>query len=47
MNFLFVKTCYCPSNSENHIILVKSKPRKLEKKKCSYIPNRNGDGDVQ
>jgi hypothetical protein len=23
------------------------KPRKLEKKKCSYIPNRNGDGDVQ
>ena len=23
------------------------KPRKLEKKKCSYIPNRNGSGDTQ
>ena len=23
------------------------KPIKLEKKKCSFIPNRNGDGDVQ
>ena len=23
------------------------KPDKLEKKKCSYIPNRNGDGDTQ
>ena len=22
------------------------KPTKLEKKKCSYIPNRNGDGDT-
>ena len=22
-------------------------PRKLEKKKCSYIPNRNGSGDTQ
>ena len=22
-------------------------PTKLEKKKCSYIPNRNGDGDTQ
>ena len=23
------------------------KPTKLEKKKCSYIPNRNGSGDTQ
>ena len=23
------------------------KPTKLEKKKCSYIPNRIGDGDTQ
>ena len=23
------------------------KPIKLEKKKCSYIPYRNNDGDVQ
>jgi hypothetical protein len=22
-------------------------PTKLEKKKCSFIPNRNGDGDTQ
>ena len=23
------------------------KPDRLEKKKCSFIPNRNGDGDTQ
>ena len=23
------------------------KPSKLEKKKCSFIPNRNGSGDTQ
>lgn len=22
-------------------------PTKLEKKKCSFIPNKNGDGDTQ
>jgi hypothetical protein len=22
-------------------------PTKLERKKCSYIPNRNGNGDTQ
>jgi len=53
MNFLFVKPCEqcvdcdlwdmekncgCPCHRQE---------TKLEKKKCSYIPNRNGDGDVQ
>ena len=40
MNFLFVKP---RKLKPRYLLLLKL----LEKKKCSFIPNRNGDGDVQ